>query len=125
MFRKVDCILLRVPDLEAALRFYRDGLGLKLAWWRGGGEVGLKIRDSHTELVLAQESGAPVTDLLVDSVVCACEIFRKAGGTVAEPAIEIPIGRYAVLRDPWGNSHSILDMSKGALRTDANGNVIE
>ena len=60
MFRKVDSVLLRIPDLEAALRFYRDTLGLKPVWRRGNESVGLKMVDSDTELVLAQGSGVSV-----------------------------------------------------------------
>ena len=125
MFRKVDCVLLRIPDLEEALCFYRDGLGLKLAWRRGSSSAGLTMRDSGTELVLVQESGSPETDLLVDSVDSACGTFRRAGGTVVKPPFDIPIGKCALLRDPWGNPLVILDMSKGPLRTDSHGNVIE
>ena len=124
MFRKVDCVLLRVPDLEAALHFYRDGLGLKPAWRRDGNSAGLKMTDSDTEFVLLQESGSPETDLLVESVESAREAFQRAGGTVVEPPFEIPIGKSAVLRDPWGNSLVILDVSKGPLRTDQDGNVV-
>lgn len=32
LFRKVDCVRLGVPDLESALAFYRDRLGLGLVW---------------------------------------------------------------------------------------------
>jgi lactoylglutathione lyase len=125
MFRKVDCVLLRVPDLEAALSFYRDGLGLEPAWRRGHDSAGLRMDSSDTELVLAQESGAPETDLLVDSVDSACRVFQQAGGKVVKPPFDITIGKCAVLRDPWGNPLVILDMTKGPLRTDQEGTVIE
>jgi hypothetical protein len=47
-----------------------------------------------------------------------------AGGRVVAPPFEIQIGRCAVVADPWGNVLALIDMSKGALRTDAAGNVI-
>jgi hypothetical protein len=37
---------------------------------------------------------------------------------------DLRIGRCAVVQDPWGNQLTILDMSKGALVTDADGKVI-
>jgi len=30
LLRKIDCVQVPVPDLDASLRFYRDGLGLEL-----------------------------------------------------------------------------------------------
>jgi catechol 2,3-dioxygenase-like lactoylglutathione lyase family enzyme len=32
LLRQVDGVQLPVPDLDAGLRFYRDGLGLELKW---------------------------------------------------------------------------------------------
>ncbi len=125
MFRKVDCLLLRVPDLDAALRFYRDRLRMRMAWIRDGESAGLRMSDSETELVLAQEPGAPETDLLVDSADAACREFVEAGGTVVSEPLDIPIGRYARVKDPWGNELAILDMSKGPLKVDSAGKVLD
>ena len=36
LFRKVDCVRIPVPDLEAGLAFYRDQLGHALIWARPG-----------------------------------------------------------------------------------------
>ena len=49
LLRKVDCVQIPVPDLDAGLRFYRDGLGLELKW-RHATQAGLRLGD--TELVL-------------------------------------------------------------------------
>jgi lactoylglutathione lyase len=124
LFRKVDCIRLPVPDLEAALAFYRDALGHELNW-RTATAVGLRMRDSDAEIVLHTEGGAPETDLLVDDVDAAVAAMEAAGGSVVHGPFEIAIGRCAVVRDPFGNVLVVLDMSKGALRTDADGNVID
>jgi len=40
------------------------------------------------------------------------------------PPFEIQIGRCVVVQDPFGNPLVLLDMSKGPLTTDAEGNVI-
>ena len=125
MFRKVDCLLLRVPDLTAALEFYRDRLGLRQVWIRPGASAGLGMRESETELVLSQEGGTPEADLLVDSADNACQEFVEAGGTVLSEPFDIPIGRCARVMDPWGNELVLLDMSKGRLKVDQSGRVIE
>ncbi len=125
MFRKVDCLLLRVPDLSAALGFYRDKLGLPLAWMRPGQSAGLRLREPGSELVLVEESGGPETDLLVDSVDDACREFAAAGGRCLRGPFEIPVGKVAVVADPWGNELVLIDLTKGRLRTDADGIVVD
>ena len=42
LLRKVDCVQIPVPDLDAGLRFYRDGLGLELKW-RHATQAGLGL----------------------------------------------------------------------------------
>jgi hypothetical protein len=41
---------------------------------------------------------------------------------VVEPS-DIPVGRVAVVADPFGNPLTILDLTRGRYRTDADGNV--
>jgi len=60
-------------------------------------------------------------DLLVESVDIAAHDFKEAGGSIIEPPFDIPVGRCAVVQDPWGNNLVILDLSKGLLRTDEDG----
>jgi hypothetical protein len=46
-----------------------------------------------------------------------------AGGTViAEPA-PIPVGRVAVVADPFGNHLILLDLTSGRYQTNADGEV--
>jgi catechol 2,3-dioxygenase-like lactoylglutathione lyase family enzyme len=66
LFRKVDCIRVPVPDLEAGLRFYRDALGHELVW-RTPTAAGLTTRDADAEIVVHTDGdGGP--NLLVDDV---------------------------------------------------------
>ncbi len=122
LFQKVDCIRLPVVDLDAALAFYRDKLGHTLIW-RTATAAGLALPGSEAELVLHTEGGAPEVDLLVESADAAAEQILAAGGKVVAGPFEIQIGRCVVVQDPWGNTLVLLDMSKGALQTDADGNV--
>ncbi len=125
MFKKVDCVLFRVPDLEKGLAFYRDRLHHKLAWRRGNTAAGLRMDESETEIVLMAEEGRSMeVDILVESTDEAVRDFEKAGGQVVEGPFDIAIGRCAVVKDPWGNVLVILDTSKGLLKVDEEGNVL-
>ena len=125
MFKKVDCVLFRVPDLEKALKFYRTALGHKLVWCKGSSSAGLAMSDSDTEIVLMAEPGSMEVDLLVSSVETAVHDFVKAGGQVVSGPFDILIGRCAVVKDPWGNVLTMLDTSKGLLKVDSRGNVLD
>ena len=123
LLRKVDCIRLYVPDLETGLAFYRDRLGHELIW-RSKTAAGLRLPESDAELVLQTEEQRQEVDLLVDSADEAAKWVEQAGGKVIVPPFDIQIGRCVVLEDPWGNPLVLLDMTKGPLKTDADGNVI-
>ena len=123
LLRKVDCIRLYVPDLEEGLAFYRDRLGHELIW-RSKTAAGLRLPESDAELVLQTEEQRQEVDLLVDSADEAAKWVEQAGGKVIVPPFDIQIGRCVVLEDPWGNPLVLLDMTKGPLKTDADGNVI-
>ena len=102
MFKKVDCVLFRVPDLEKALKFYRDALGHKLVWRKRNSSAGLAMSDSDTEIVLMAEPGTMEVDLLVGSVETAIHDFVNAGGRIVSGPFDIQIGRCVVVIDPWG-----------------------
>ena len=123
ILRKVDCVQLYIPDLEAGLSFYRDRLGHSLIW-RTETAAGLRLPESDTELVLQTEGQRQEVDFLVDSAEEAANLVEQAGGRVVVPPFDIQIGRCVVLEDPWGNPLVLLDTSKGLLKTDTDGNVI-
>ena len=123
LIRKVDCVQIEVPDLEAGLAFYRDQLGHQLVW-RTKRAAGLRLPDTDAEIVLQIERPGMEINLLVDSVDAAVARIVAAGGTVVVPPFEIQIGRCVVVCDPWGTQLILLDTSKGLLATDADGNVI-
>lgn len=123
LIRKVDCVRLYVPDLEAGLAFYRDKLGHELIW-RTATAAGLRLPATDAELVIQTEEQRQEIDLLVDSADEAAKFIEQAGGTVIVPPFDIQIGRCVVVEDPWGNPLVLLDIRKGLLTTDAEGNVI-
>ena len=124
LIKKVDCLSIPVPDLDAALAFYSARLGHELLG-RSRTAAGLKLPDSNAELVLHTVDRPMETDLAVDSVPDALARFTAAGGRVLRGPFEIQIGRCAVVADPWDNVLVILDASKGTVRVDERKRVID
>jgi catechol 2,3-dioxygenase-like lactoylglutathione lyase family enzyme len=119
LIRGVDAVVLRVPDLAAGIRFYQR-LGHRLRW-QGETQAGLSM--GETELVLSVAQDAE-TDLLVDNLPAALERFVAAGGMVTAGPFDIPVGRLAVVLDPFGNRLSLIDLSKGRYRVDQDKRVL-
>ena len=71
------------------------------------------------------EPGNMEVNLLVGSVEIAVHDFVKAGGKVVSGPFDIQIGRCAIVKDPWGNVLTMLDTSKGLLKVDSKGNVLD
>jgi predicted enzyme related to lactoylglutathione lyase len=120
LLRRIDCVQIPVPDLDAGLRFYHDGLGLELKW-RHATQAGLRLGDS--ELVLQIERPEPEVDFLVDSAEDAVRRVESLGGTVLFSPEDIPVGRVAKVADPFGNPLVLLDLSKGTFQTGPDGTV--
>ncbi len=121
--RKIDCVMFYVPDLDEAIAFYQDCLGHQLIW-RITDAAGLKMPDTDAEIVLQTGQKGMQIDFLVPSADEAAKEFEKAGGKVVVPPFDIHIGRAVVVKDPWEHEFVLLDMSKGRLVTDDQGNVI-
>lgn len=119
----VDAVALAVPDLDEGLRVYRDRLGHQLLWRDDDtGQAGLKTGDGTSEIVLTtRQSSAP--NWLVRSVDEAAAAFVRAGGRVLSAPADIPVGRVAVVADPFGNTLVLVDLSKGTYTVDATGRV--
>lgn len=123
LFQKVDAVTVPVPSLDEGLRFYRDSLGHTLLWRNdAAGQAGLRLPASDTELVLTTEQRYE-PGWLVDSVDEAVAAVREAGGRVVAAPVDIPVGRAALVADPFGNSLVLLDLSAGRYAPDPEGNV--
>jgi predicted enzyme related to lactoylglutathione lyase len=113
LFRRVDAVTVPVPDLEAGLRFYGEVLGHRLIWRNDAvGQAGLRLPDGDSELVLTTEQDYQ-PNWLVDSVEDAVGILAGGGGEVVVAPFDIPVGRAAVVRDPFGNPLVLVDLSAG------------
>ena len=123
LLRKIDAVTVPVPDLDAGLRFYRDALGHELRWRNDEvGQAALGLPDSDTELVLTTRQRYE-PDWLVASADQAAAAVEAAGGRVLAEPCDIPVGRVAVVADPFGNTLVLLDLSKGRYVTDGTGVV--
>lgn len=124
LLQYVDAITVPVPDLDRGMAFYRDVLGHQLLWRNDAtGQAGLRTPDSSTEIVLTtRQSYEP--DWKVASADAAAQVFAANGGTVLVEPMDIPIGRLAVVEDPFGNRLVLLDSTAGTYDTDESSTVI-
>jgi predicted enzyme related to lactoylglutathione lyase len=120
----VDAVTVPVPDLETGMAFYCGVLGHELLWRNDPiGQAGLGTPGSSTEIVLStKERYEP--DWKVASADAAAEAFRGHGAKVVVEPLDIPVGRLAVVEDPFGNRLVLLDTTKGTYKTDESGAVI-
>jgi predicted enzyme related to lactoylglutathione lyase len=122
VFRKVDAVTVPVPDLEAGLAFYRDALGHELLWRNDElGQVGLRLAASDSELVLTTALAYEPTGLVSSADEAAAAVV--SGGGQLREAFDIPVGRIAVVEDPFGNRLVLVDLSKGLYTTGEDGTV--
>ena len=123
ILRKVDAVTVRVPDIDAGIRFYVGVLSHRVKWRNDAvGQAGLELPDGDSELVLTTEHGYE-PNWLVESVNDAVEVFRSSGGQVIAEPFDIPVGRLGVVLDPFGNALVLIDLSKGTYTTDETGDV--
>lgn len=132
MEQRLTLVSLGVKDLEAALRFYRDGLGWTLSAASTGdfalftltGGIGLALYPRH---LLAEEAG--VADAggfggvtfahnvtlrqQVDELLAAAV---AAGGTLISPAVDRPWGYTGYFADPDGHPWEIAFVPSLPLR---------
>jgi catechol 2,3-dioxygenase-like lactoylglutathione lyase family enzyme len=102
--QRIGNVFYRVPDMEAAVRFYTDVLGLALKFRDGDHWAAFDVGGS----TLAVEGGAPggpggaTVSLRVDGLEALVAELRTKGATVSDVKIG-PHERRAELHDPAGN----------------------
>ena len=115
MLRKIDCVMVRVDDVEGAAAYYAKVFGL-YPQWSGDDSIGLVFPETDAEIVLHNDPGIPSSvevHYLVDDVVDAVAHFAGQGCHVLVAPFDITIGKCAVVSDPFGTRLCILDMTKG------------
>src|SRR5215469_5156977 len=51
MLKKIDCVMIRVEDVKAAMAYYSDVFGLQPVWWDET-SAGLRFPESDAEIVV-------------------------------------------------------------------------
>ncbi len=124
ILRAIDAVTVPVPDLDLGLAYYRDQLGHEVIWRNDDlGQVALRLPESSAELVLTVHQNHEV-NWLVDSVPQAVAAMVSVGGRVVVEESRIPVGRLAVVADPFGNPHVLIDLSAGTYVTDQDQQVV-
>lgn len=121
MLKKIDRILLRVSSLDAAIRYYRDTLGLKIVK-QDQRLASFLLSDGETELVIHNDPDLPDQAMyyLVDSVQAIYEQRDALKLKFAAPPSPVARGLRATVKDPFGNVMLLLDRS-----TAHSGKIIE
>ncbi|WP_167880013.1 VOC family protein [Halorhabdus rudnickae] len=109
--RAVDFIMYNVTDLETALPFYRDTLGLDLeehlaefGWAEFAVEpTTLALNELDFEGDQGPNAGGAAVALSVDDVEAAIEEVSAAGGTVLQEPMETEVCDMATVADPDDN----------------------
>jgi hypothetical protein len=81
MLRKIDCIMIRVENIEAAASYYADVFGLHPRW-SGDGSIGLVFQETDVEIVLHCDPNIPSSVevyYLVDDVLGAVADYAAQG----------------------------------------------
>jgi predicted enzyme related to lactoylglutathione lyase len=115
MLKRIDCVMIRVENLEAAKKYYTEVFGLR-PLWGDENSVGLGFPETDTEIVLHNETDIPASVevyYLVDNVESAVKELEDRDCTTVVGPFDISIGRCAIIRDPFGTRLCILDMTKG------------
>lgn len=121
MLRHIDRILLRVPNVESAVRYYRDVMGLRLIR-QSKSLANLRFPDGHGEIVLHSDPDLPGEAIyyLVDDVRDLYNRREEFALSFLSPPVQATRGYRAAIKDPFGNVLQILDRS-----SDPEGHAIE
>ena len=115
MFKKIDCVMIRVDDVAAAENYYAEVFGL-VPRWRQDGSVGMRLPETDAEVVLHNNASIPnkvEVHYLVDDVVAAVKRYAEKGCRVVVQPFEVLIGKCAVIKDPFDTTICLLDLSSG------------
>jgi hypothetical protein len=123
MLRKVDRLLVRVPNLASAVTYYRDVIGLKLIRQEKH-LAAFHLADHSTELILHTDPDLPAeqTYYLVDDVRDLYKRREELQLKFVSAPQPVSRGYRATVKDPFGNVLSILDRTESE---SAHANVIE
>ena len=117
-----------VPDIQAGISFYRDGLGLRFARFLTEQVAELFLGDVAVYLLEKEEGSracsassaqrsygrhwTPVhLDFIVEDIEQAVEKALRFGAKVDKPVTVHPWGKIGVLADPFGNGFCLIEFA--------------
>ncbi|MFG1999469.1 VOC family protein [Spirillospora sp. NPDC048911] len=103
---RIGNVLYGVEDVDEAVRFYRDALGLAVKFQDGGRFAALDGGGTTFAIAGPEEDvtgGTPAVSFKVDDVAALTARLTEAGATLVRGPEEGPHEVRAVLRDPAGN----------------------
>ncbi len=120
MLRRIDRVILRVPNLKSAVGYYRDVLGLRLVR-EDARAASFLMADAATELVLRPDPDQPAEEIyyLVDDVRAIYARRAELKLKFVQAPRQVARGFKAAVRDPFGNVLLLLDRT-----TESAGNSI-
>lgn len=115
MLKRIDRVLLRVPGLESAVRYYRDVLGLTLVK-HDPHVASFRLADGESELVLHDDPDLPAeaTYYLVDSVRDLYARRTELRLKFVSPPAAVARGYRATVKDPFGTVVQLIDRTTEA-----------
>jgi predicted enzyme related to lactoylglutathione lyase len=110
--RGVNTIKHHVNDWPAAIAFYRDTLGLRLAFAQDGVWASFETPDGGRIGLVMEREGvrrAPHVVVKVDGLDQLVAQIGAAGAEIIEASVATEYGRVAVVRDPAGNMIELVE----------------
>ena len=117
MIDGISVVWLPVSDMDKALEFYGDTLGLDIEQqeddWSlvvaGSVRIGLNARDQESS---GGEGGAVIAFAVSDDIESSVDELRSAGVEIAGDVSEHPWGKIATFLDPDGNELQLYEGSE-------------
>ena len=118
-FRRIDRVVLRVPNVASAVAYYRDVLGFTLVREHATA-ANLRFADDSVELVLHADPDLPAEAVfyLVDDVRDLYARRDELKLTFASPPSRTARGYRAVVKDPFGTVLQIIDRAAAKSNDD-------
>jgi catechol 2,3-dioxygenase-like lactoylglutathione lyase family enzyme len=122
MLLRIDRVMVRVPNVGAAVRYYCEVMGMKLIKEQKGAAA-LRFAHGEGEMVLHDDPDLPTGEIyyLVDDV---RELFEKRAElkvNFLQPPKVAGRGYRAAIRDPYGNVMIVVDRTSGGGETVEDG----
>lgn len=114
---ELHSVYLPVREMNSALQFYRDQVGLEEIWREGDLAIAFQLPETDVQLIIGQitEDGPAVAGP-VFVIASVDELYTTEQGTFefAGMPVDIPPGRLGAVKDPSGNSLYFIDFSNSS-----------